>query len=42
MQALQCSGNVNLITMHWVETQDYPFPDMYVDLFHEPFTTIQN
>lgn len=30
MQALQCSGNANLITMHWVETQDYPFPDMYV------------
>lgn len=27
-QALQCSGNVNLITMHWVETQVYPFPDM--------------
>jgi hypothetical protein len=28
MQALQCSGNVNLITMHWVETQDGPWPDM--------------
>lgn len=28
MQAIQCSGNVNLITMHWVETQSYPFPDM--------------
>lgn len=27
-QALVCSGNVNLITMHWVETQTYPFPDM--------------
>ncbi|KAH8671704.1 hypothetical protein BX600DRAFT_510367 [Xylariales sp. PMI_506] len=30
MQALQCSGNVNLMTYHWVETQDYPFPDMSV------------
>lgn len=28
VQALQCSGNVNLITMHWVETQTYPYPDM--------------
>lgn len=27
-QALVCSGNVNLISMHWVETQSYPFPDM--------------
>lgn len=31
MQALQCSGNVNLITMHWVETQEYPYPDMSVN-----------
>ncbi|KAI0477076.1 hypothetical protein GGR56DRAFT_691237 [Xylariaceae sp. FL0804] len=30
MQALQCSGNVNLITLHWVETQRWPFPDMSV------------
>ncbi|ROW02987.1 hypothetical protein VMCG_05731 [Cytospora schulzeri] len=30
-QALACSGNVNLITMHWVETQTYPFPDMSVN-----------
>jgi hypothetical protein len=28
MQTIQCSGNVGLITMHWVETQEYPFPDM--------------
>ncbi len=28
LQALQCSGNANLITMHWVETQDIPFPDL--------------
>lgn len=28
LQTLQCSGNVNLITLHWVETQEYPFPDM--------------
>ncbi|KAI5458861.1 hypothetical protein BGZ63DRAFT_514274, partial [Mariannaea sp. PMI_226] len=31
MQALQCSGNLNLITYHWVETQPYPFPDMSVN-----------
>ncbi|KUI53434.1 hypothetical protein VP1G_00904 [Cytospora mali] len=30
-QALVCSGNVNLITMHWVETQQHPFPDMSVN-----------
>jgi hypothetical protein len=29
-QALQCSGNVNLLTLHWVETQDAPWPDMSV------------
>lgn len=28
MQALQCSGNVNLMTLDWVESQHYPFPDM--------------
>ena len=28
MQALQCSGNVNFMTLHWVETQTFPFPDM--------------
>lgn len=27
-QALICSGHVNLLTSHWVETQDHPFPDM--------------
>lgn len=31
MQTIQCSGNVNLITMHWVAEQDYPFPDMSVN-----------
>ncbi|TPX14414.1 uncharacterized protein E0L32_005378 [Thyridium curvatum] len=31
MQALQCSGNVNLVTMHWLDTQDYPFPDMSIE-----------
>lgn len=30
VQALQCSANVNFITMDWVETQKHPFPDMYV------------
>ncbi|KAM7207203.1 protein of unknown function (DUF3328) domain containing protein, partial [Naviculisporaceae sp. PSN 640] len=28
MQALQCSGNVNFVTWHWVKDQPYPFPDM--------------
>ncbi len=28
MQALQCSGNVNIMTLDWVATQTYPFPDM--------------
>ncbi|KAI1872147.1 uncharacterized protein JN550_004350 [Neoarthrinium moseri] len=31
LQALTCSGNVNLITLHWVETQNNPWPDMSVD-----------
>jgi hypothetical protein len=30
MQALQCSGNVNLISLHWVETQVYPFPNFSI------------
>ncbi|KAH8646942.1 tat pathway signal sequence, partial [Tricladium varicosporioides] len=28
MQALMCSGNVNILTSHWVATQPLPFPDM--------------
>ncbi|KAM7201682.1 protein of unknown function (DUF3328) domain containing protein [Rhypophila sp. PSN 637] len=31
LQTLQCSGNVNYITWHWVENQPYPFPDMSVN-----------
>ncbi|KAH8592382.1 hypothetical protein B0O99DRAFT_743572 [Bisporella sp. PMI_857] len=31
MQTIQCSGNVNLITMHWIEQQAYPFPDMSIN-----------
>jgi hypothetical protein len=31
VQALQCSGNVNLLTMHWTETKSFPFPDMSVN-----------
>lgn len=31
MQGIQCSGNLNLITMHWVETHGYPFPDMSIN-----------
>ncbi|KAK9779709.1 putative Tat pathway signal sequence [Seiridium cardinale] len=30
-QAIQCSGNVNLMTLHWVETQDLPWPDMSIN-----------
>ncbi len=29
-QALICAGNVNLIALHWTETQKYPYPDLYV------------
>lgn len=28
IQAIQCSGNVNLITLHWTDTQKLPYPDM--------------
>ncbi|KAK2604034.1 hypothetical protein N8I77_006994 [Diaporthe amygdali] len=28
LQAIQCSGNLQLVTMHWTERQRYPFPDM--------------
>ncbi|KAH8894252.1 hypothetical protein GQ53DRAFT_744994 [Thozetella sp. PMI_491] len=31
LQTLQCSGNVNLVTMHWVKEQEYPFPDMSIN-----------
>ncbi|KAL7800816.1 hypothetical protein V8C43DRAFT_326016 [Trichoderma afarasin] len=31
MQAIQCSGNANLITFHWVEKLQRPFPDMSID-----------
>lgn len=31
MQALQCSGNVNLITLHWYETQEFPHPDFSIN-----------
>lgn len=31
MQALQCSGNVNLITLHWYETQPFPHPDFSIN-----------
>ncbi|KAI0170556.1 hypothetical protein BJ166DRAFT_588682 [Pestalotiopsis sp. NC0098] len=30
-QALTCSGNVNLMTLHWVETQVRPWPDMSIN-----------
>ena len=28
LQAIQCSGNVNLMTYRWVAGQEYPQPDM--------------
>jgi hypothetical protein len=29
-QTIQCTGNLNLITMHWTETKSFPFPDMSI------------
>lgn len=31
LQHIQCSGNLDLIPLHWVETQQYPFPDMSIN-----------
>lgn len=31
MQTIQCSGNLNLITMHWVNEESNPFPDMSIN-----------
>lgn len=31
VQALQCSGNVNLVTLHWQETQPDPMPDFSIN-----------
>ena len=31
VQTLQCSGNLNLITMHYVAEQEYPAPDMSIN-----------
>ncbi|KAI1074923.1 hypothetical protein F5B20DRAFT_418565 [Whalleya microplaca] len=31
LQALQCSGNVNFMTYHWVSGQEYPQPDMSIN-----------
>jgi hypothetical protein len=31
MQTIQCSANLNLITMHWVHEESNPFPDMSVN-----------
>ncbi|KAH8660330.1 hypothetical protein BX600DRAFT_513944 [Xylariales sp. PMI_506] len=30
-QTIQCTGNLNLITMHWTETKSFPFPDMSIN-----------
>ncbi|KAI1764522.1 hypothetical protein GGR53DRAFT_307704 [Hypoxylon sp. FL1150] len=31
LQALQCAGNVNFMTYHWVAGQEYPQPDMSIN-----------
>jgi hypothetical protein len=31
LQSIQCNANVDLIPLHWVETQEYPFPDMSIN-----------
>ncbi|KAJ4313594.1 hypothetical protein N0V94_006864 [Neodidymelliopsis sp. IMI 364377] len=30
LQGIQCNANLDLIPLHWVETQEYPFPDMSI------------
>jgi hypothetical protein len=30
LQAIQCSGNLDMIPLVWMYTQTYPFADMYV------------
>jgi hypothetical protein len=30
LQSIQCNANLDLIPLHWVETQKYPFPDMSI------------
>ncbi|KAF1939249.1 hypothetical protein EJ02DRAFT_457105 [Clathrospora elynae] len=31
LQGIQCNANLDLIPLHWVETQQYPFPDMSIN-----------
>jgi hypothetical protein len=31
LQSIQCNANLDLIPLHWVETQGYPFPDMSIN-----------
>ncbi|XPS80983.1 hypothetical protein M3J09_012927 [Ascochyta lentis] len=31
LQGIQCNANLDLIPLHWVETQEYPFPDMSIN-----------
>jgi hypothetical protein len=31
LQTIQCNANLDLIPLHWVETQKYPFPDMSIN-----------
>ncbi|KAJ4344035.1 hypothetical protein N0V95_006413 [Ascochyta clinopodiicola] len=31
LQGIQCNPNLDLIPLHWVETQEYPFPDMSIN-----------
>lgn len=28
LQTLQCSGNMAMHAVHWVETEEWPWPDM--------------
>ncbi len=31
LQSIKCNANLDLIPLHWVETQEYPFPDMSIN-----------
>ena len=31
LQGIKCNANLDLIPLHWVETQEYPFPDMSIN-----------
>lgn len=31
MQTLMCQGSLDVLTFNWMETQEWPFPDFYVN-----------